>query len=56
MGLGSYSTVNNLSYIGAQQDENPLQIVSNIRNLLNQTMTEYKNANYTGASELVDIA
>jgi len=38
------------------QDDDPLQIVFNIKNLLNQTMTEYKSQNYTGASELVDIA
>lgn len=43
------------NYINAQDDD-PLQIVSNIKNLLNQTMTEYKSQNYTGASELVDIA
>ena len=52
------STIFSLSgenYINAQ-DDNPLQIVSNIKNLLNQTMTEYKSQNYTGASELVDIA
>jgi hypothetical protein len=56
IGLGSYSSLYYISYINAQQDEDPLQKVSNIRNLLNQTMTEYKNANYTGASELVDVA
>ena len=52
------STIFSLSgenYINAQDDD-PLQIVSNIKNLLNQTMTEYKSQNYTGASELVDIA
>ncbi len=56
MGLGSYSSVNHVSYINAQEDKDPLEMVKNIRNLLNQTMTEYKNANYTGASDLVDIA
>ncbi|MFB5599474.1 MAG: hypothetical protein ACE5SW_04525 [Nitrososphaeraceae archaeon] len=55
IGASLYSTSGGI-YINAQEDENPLQIVSNIRNLLNQTMTEYKSQNYTGASELVDIA
>ncbi|MDR4511142.1 MAG: hypothetical protein MRJ93_05485 [Nitrososphaeraceae archaeon] len=48
-------TLSGENYINAQDDD-PLQIVSNIKNLLNQTMTEYKSQNYTGASELVDIA
>ena len=58
IGMGSvlYLSIHYISYINAQENEDRLQIVSNIRNLLNQTMTEYKNANYTGASELVDIA
>ena len=34
----------------------PLSILSTIRTLLNQSMTELKAGNYTGASELVDIA
>lgn len=54
--LSSFSTISNIYYIHAQEKEDPLQIISNIRNLLNQTMTEYKSANYTGASELIDIA
>lgn len=55
IGASLYSSSGGI-YVNAQEDENPLQIVSNIRNLLNQTMTEYKSQNYTGASELVDIA
>jgi hypothetical protein len=42
------------------QDENeksdPLTILSNIRNLLDKAITELNKGNYTGASELVDIA
>lgn len=45
-----------VNYINAQEDGDPLKIVSNIRNLLNQTIAEYNSQNYTGASELVDIA
>ena len=42
------------------QEENekgdPLTILSNIRNLLDIAITELNKGNYTGASELVDIA
>ena len=42
------------------QEENeksdPLTILSNIRNLLDKAITELNKGNYTGASELVDIA
>jgi hypothetical protein len=42
------------------QEENeksdPLTILSNIRNLLDKAITELNAGNYTGASELVDIA
>jgi len=34
----------------------PLTILSNIRNLLDKSITELNTGNYTGASELVDIA
>lgn len=53
--LSSFS-ISNMYNIHAQENEDPLQIISYIRTLLNQTMTEYKSANYTGASELIDIA
>jgi hypothetical protein len=47
--------------IMAQEEENgeesdPLTILSAIRTLLNQSMTEVNAGNYTGASELVDVA
>lgn len=47
--------------IMAQEEENgeesdPLAILSTIRNLLDKSITEINTGNYTGASELVDIA
>jgi hypothetical protein len=48
------------SYNIKAQEENeksdPLTILSNIRNLLDKAITELNAGNYTGASELVDIA
>ncbi len=34
----------------------PSELISTIRNLLNQTMVEYNKQNYTGAADLADIA
>src|SRR5829696_755443 len=47
--------------IKAQEEDeetksDPLTILSNIRNLLQKSITELNAGNYTGASELVDIA
>jgi len=39
-----------------EEKSNPLTILSNIRNLLDKSMTELNAGNNTGASELVDIA
>jgi hypothetical protein len=39
-----------------EAENNPLTILSTIRTLLNQSITELNAGNYTGASELVDIA
>ena len=50
------------SYTIKAQEENeeaesdPLTILSNIRNLLDKSIAELNTGNYTGASELVDIA
>ena len=50
------------SYNIKAQEENeeaesgPLTILSNIRNLLDKSITKLNTGNYTGASELVDIA
>jgi len=52
--LGFFSTRSNIYYLNAK-DKDPLQIISDIGNLLNQTMIEYKSKNYTDASELIDI-
>ena len=42
--------------IKAQEESDPLTILSNIRNLLDKSITELNTGNYTGASELIDIA
>jgi hypothetical protein len=34
----------------------PAELISTIRDLLNQTMTEYNRQNYTGAADLADVA
>jgi hypothetical protein len=34
----------------------PAELISTIRSLLNQTMIEFDNQNYTGASDLADVA
>src|ERR671918_609973 len=39
-----------------EAESDPLTILSNIRNLLDKSITELNKGNYTGASELVDIA
>ena len=50
--LPSFNSVN------AQEEEegDPLTILSNIRNLLDKSIAELNAGNYTGASELVDVA
>jgi hypothetical protein len=40
----------------AEEKSNPLTILSNVRNLLDKSIAELNAGNYTGASELVDIA
>ncbi len=39
-----------------EEENDPLTILSTIRTLLNQSITELNTGNFTGASELVDIA
>ena len=34
----------------------PAELISTIRDLLNQTMVEYNKQNYTGAADLADVA
>ena len=38
------------------EENDPLTILTNIKNLLEKSITELNAGNYTGASELVDIA
>ena len=52
--FGFFSTRSGIYYLNAE-DKDPLQIIYNIGDLLNQTMREYKSKNYTDASELIDI-
>lgn len=40
----------------ANEENDPLTILTNIKNLLQKSITELNKGNYTGASELVDIA
>ncbi|HEU4446565.1 MAG TPA: hypothetical protein VFR94_17975 [Nitrososphaeraceae archaeon] len=37
-------------------DREPAELISTIRDLLNQTMIEYNRQNYTGAADLADVA
>lgn len=37
-------------------EREPAELISTIRDLLNQTMTEYNRQNYTGAADLADVA
>ena len=39
-----------------ESQREPAEIISTIRNLLNQTIAEYNKQNYTGAAELADVA
>jgi hypothetical protein len=39
-----------------ESQREPAELISTIRSLLNQTMIEYDNQNYTGASDLSDVA
>jgi hypothetical protein len=43
---------NNVTSSGTGEPETPLEFISVIRGLLNQTVIEYTNQNYTGAEEL----
>jgi plastocyanin len=40
----------------AQQQKTPTEIISTIKTLLNQTMNEYRNENFTGAQQLASTA
>jgi hypothetical protein len=44
------------AYAQEEPDRDPLALIENIRNLLNQSNTEFAKGNTTGASELADTA
>jgi hypothetical protein len=46
----------NLKAQDENEEKDPLTLLSTIKNLLDKSMTELKAGNYTGASDLVDIA
>ena len=50
------SPLHNINSQEENEKSNPLTILSNIRNLLDKSITELNTGNYTGASKLVDIA
>jgi hypothetical protein len=39
-----------------EPEREPAELISTIRDLLNQTMNEYNRQNYTGAADLADVA
>ena len=39
-----------------EPEREPTELISTIRDLLNQTMIEYNSQNYTGAADLADVA
>jgi hypothetical protein len=39
-----------------EPEREPAELISTIRDLLNQTMIEYNKQNYTGAADLADVA
>lgn len=44
------------TYAQEESNQDPLTLIENIRNLLNQSNTEYAAGNTTGAAELAEIA
>lgn len=40
----------------AESQREPAELLSIVRNLLNQTMAEYNKQNFTGAADLADVA
>ena len=52
-------TANWVAFATTEEEETqrePAELISTIRNLLNQTMVEYNKQNYTGAADLADVA
>ena len=48
-------SVNWEAFASAEEQE-PAELISTIRDLLNRTMVEYNKQNYTGAADLADVA
>jgi hypothetical protein len=51
--------VNSEVYASTEDEESqrePAELISTIRNLLNQTIVEYSKQNYTGAADLANVA
>ncbi len=39
-----------------ESQRDPKELIANVRNLLNQSIVEYSNQNYSGAADLADVA
>jgi hypothetical protein len=51
--------VNQVAIASTEEEDSqrePAELISTIRDLLNQTMVEYNKQNYTGAADLADVA
>jgi hypothetical protein len=52
-------SVNQVAIASTQEEDSqrePAELISTIRDLLNQTMVEYNKQNYTGAADIADVA
>jgi hypothetical protein len=52
-------SVNQVAIASTEEEDSqrePAELISTIRDLLNQTMVEYNKQNYTGAADLADVA
>jgi hypothetical protein len=51
--------VNQVAIASTEEEDSqrePAELISTIRDLLNQTMVEYNKQNYTGAADFADVA
>ena len=52
-------SVNKVAIASTEEEDSqrePAELISTIRDLLNQTMVEYNKQNYTGAADIADVA
>ena len=52
-------SVNQVAIASTEEEDSqrePAELISTIRDLLNQTMVEYNKQNYTGAADIADVA